>query len=53
MRGRQRGWGGTSWASRSLLGVSGLLKGLPLGAHLSSLGPVVTQLRSQEREEVR
>ncbi|XP_063471747.1 myosin-binding protein C, fast-type isoform X10 [Symphalangus syndactylus] len=26
-------------ASRSLLGVSGLIKRLPLGAHLSSLGP--------------
>lgn len=41
------------YASRSLLGVSRLLKGPPLGAHLSSLGPIGTPLRSEEREEVR
>lgn len=41
-----------SEVSRSLLGVSGLLKGLPLWAHLSSPGPGRTQLRLEEEQEV-
>ena len=41
------------YASRSLLGVSRLLKGPPPGGvHLSSLGPIGTPLRSEEQEEV-
>ncbi|XP_055226160.1 myosin-binding protein C, fast-type [Gorilla gorilla gorilla] len=46
--------GAVLWSdvSRSLLGVSGLIKRLPLGAHLSSLGPSGTRLRSEEQEEV-
>lgn len=39
MWGSLGGWGGKSEASHSPLGVSGLLKGLLLGAHVSSLGP--------------